>query len=108
VRDNVLLAGDSAGFIDPFAGDGIALALLTGSLAANSLLPFLRSQCSLDEACDSYARTYRTDVLPVFRAASRLRRGLNFPRTIQRHVAKLFRMPALASLVVRSTRGRIA
>ncbi len=107
-RDNVLLAGDSAAFIDPFAGDGIALALRTGALAANSLLPFLRSQCSLERACDNYARAYRADMLPVFRAAARLRRGLNFPRTIQRHAAKLFRMPALASLVVRSTRGRIA
>jgi len=108
VRDNVLLVGDSAGFIDPFAGDGIALALRTGAFAADSLLPFLRSQCSLEEACDNYARAYRTHMLPVFRAAARLRRGLNFPRAIQRHAAKLFRMPALASLVVRSTRGRIA
>ena len=105
VRDNVLLAGDSAGFIDPFAGDGIALALRTGSLAAESLIPFLQSRCSLDDACQRYARIYETDMLPIFRSAARLRFGLRLPRSIQRQAAKLLRMPSLANFVVRSTRG---
>jgi flavin-dependent dehydrogenase len=108
VRDNILLAGDSAGFIDPFAGDGIALALRTGSLAAQGLAPFLQSRCSLDDACQRYARIYETDMLPIFRSAARLRFGLRLPRPIQRQAAKLLRMPSLANLVVRTTRGRIA
>jgi menaquinone-9 beta-reductase len=107
VRDNILLAGDSAGFIDPFAGDGIALALRTGSLAAQSLVPFLQSRCSLDDACRSYARSYAAHMLPIFRSAERFRFGLRLPRPIQQQAAKLLRIPALANFVVRTTRGRI-
>ena len=40
--DGMFLAGDAAGFIDPFAGDGISLALQSGTLAAQSIVPFLR------------------------------------------------------------------
>ena len=42
--DGMLLAGDSAGFIDPFAGDGISLALQSGTLAAKSITPFLQER----------------------------------------------------------------
>lgn len=108
VRDNILVAGDSAGFIDPFAGDGIALALRTGSLAAQSLGPFLQFRCSLDDACRCYARAYDSNMLPIFRSAARLRFGLRLPRPIQRQAAKLLRMPSLANFVVRTTRGRVA
>ena len=34
VRDNLVLVGDAAAFIDPFVGDGISIALRTGCLAA--------------------------------------------------------------------------
>jgi flavin-dependent dehydrogenase len=34
VADRVLLAGDSAGFVDPFYGEGIAYAIRSGQLAA--------------------------------------------------------------------------
>jgi menaquinone-9 beta-reductase len=108
IRDNILLTGDSAGFIDPFAGDGIALALRTGSLAAQDLAPFLQSRCSLDDSCRTYVRCYTAHMLPIFRSAARLRFGLRLPRPIQRQAAKLLRMPALANFVVRTTRGRIA
>ena len=48
VRDGILLAGDAAGFIDPFAGDGISLALRSGQAAAKCLRPFLAGEASLD------------------------------------------------------------
>ena len=44
LRDSVLLAGDAAGFVDPFVGDGIALALRSGTAAARCLLPFWRGE----------------------------------------------------------------
>lgn len=36
-RDRVLLAGDSAGLVDPFTGEGIYYALLSGGLAARTI-----------------------------------------------------------------------
>ena len=41
-RDGMLMVGDSAGFVDPFVGDGISLALRSGALAARCLQLFLR------------------------------------------------------------------
>ena len=59
VRDNVLQVGDSAGFVDPFVGDGISLALRSGSLAGESLIPFFRGEASLEHASQQYCRVYQ-------------------------------------------------
>ncbi len=37
VRNGMLLVGDAAGFVDPFVGDGISLALRSGAMAAECL-----------------------------------------------------------------------
>jgi flavin-dependent dehydrogenase len=50
LRSGVLLAGDSAGFLDPFAGDGISAALHSGALAAEVLAGYWQGRCSLREA----------------------------------------------------------
>src|SRR5205807_10386410 len=44
----VLVVGDAAGFVDPFIGDGISLALRSGNMAARSLPGFLRRQASCE------------------------------------------------------------
>ena len=63
------MAGDAAGFIDPFAGDGISLALHGGALAAQSLLPFLQGHCSLEQARQKYQTAYMKQLAPAFRNA---------------------------------------
>lgn len=72
--------GDAAGFVDPFVGDGIALALRSGHLAASSLLPFLRRDWALGQSLRHYADGYRRSLLPVYRASSRFRKLLLLPR----------------------------
>ncbi|MFH1192537.1 MAG: NAD(P)/FAD-dependent oxidoreductase [bacterium] len=37
-KNNILLTGDAAGLVDPITGEGIALAMLSGKLAAESVL----------------------------------------------------------------------
>src|SRR5262249_41358049 len=56
---NILRAGDAAGFIDPFAGDGISLALHSGALAAEALSGFFGDQYSLAHAQMKYRAAYR-------------------------------------------------
>ncbi len=41
VSGRILLAGDAAGFVDPFHGEGIAYAILSGKLAAKALCSVL-------------------------------------------------------------------
>jgi flavin-dependent dehydrogenase len=104
-RDGILMAGDAACFVDPFVGDGISLALRSGALAAESLLPFFRGEISISEAsrryCEAYVRRYGM----VFQNSSKIRRMLRLPRAVRRPaMALLAKTPAVTEYLVRKTR----
>jgi menaquinone-9 beta-reductase len=104
-REGVLMVGDAAGFVDPFVGDGISLALRSGSLASRCLATFFAGETSLAEATTRYRELYQQSLLPVFRASSRLRRMLFLPSSVRRPLLfVLERCPAIASYLVRKTR----
>jgi len=105
LRDHVLLAGDAAGFVDPFVGDGIALALRIGAAAAQCLLPFFRGEASLPAAGLAYQRLYQQDFLPIFSNAARYRRLLRLPGSLRAPFVRLLARTGLPAFVVRSTRG---
>ncbi len=107
LRESVLLAGDAAGFVDPFVGDGIALALRSGAAAAQSLLPFWRGEISLPAAALAYRQTYQRAFLPIFRNAARLRRLLSLPTPLRAPFVRLLERTGLPHFVVRRTRGAI-
>jgi flavin-dependent dehydrogenase len=103
----MLLAGDSAGFIDPFAGDGISLALHGGALAAESLLPFLAGEVSLEKSGQEYRAAYTQRFGPAFRNAARLRALLAVPRWIRSNLLGLVATRPVARLIVRGTRAQV-
>lgn len=107
LRDCVLLAGDAAGFVDPFVGDGIALALRSGAAAAQCLLPFLRGEISLSAAGLAYQRLYQRNFLPIFSNAARYRRLLSLPGALRAPFVRLLARTGLPAFVVRSTRGAV-
>ena len=72
-RDSVLQVGDAAGFVDPFVGDGISLAMRSGALAAKCLAPFFAGKTCLPDAIARYSERYTQSLLPVFRASSGVR-----------------------------------
>ena len=104
--DGMLLAGDSAGFIDPFAGDGISLALQSGTLAAESIVPFLRGSCSLEQAQRQYRAAYRKRFTPAFRNAARLRAALAAPKWVRSAAWAFAGVPGVGKMLVRGTRAR--
>jgi 2-polyprenyl-6-methoxyphenol hydroxylase-like FAD-dependent oxidoreductase len=104
IERGIFLAGDAAGFVDPFVGDGISLALRSGALAAESLIPVFRNESSLAEAEVLYRAAYREKLLPVFRNSSMLRRLLSLPRPIRRSVGHVLGAPSISRLLVRLTR----
>jgi menaquinone-9 beta-reductase len=94
VRDGVLNAGDAAGFVDPFVGDGISLALRSGALAA---------ECLTDPVC--YEQQYRQRFGSVFRTSSQLRRLLRLPQQIRKPILSLLEYtPAVTGFFVTRTR----
>jgi menaquinone-9 beta-reductase len=104
-RDGILMAGDAAGFVDPFVGDGISLALRSGWLAARSLKSFFAGEASLPDAVRRYSQAYKESLLPVFRTSSKIRRMLVLPGYLRRPVLSfLERSPAITNYLVRRTR----
>jgi menaquinone-9 beta-reductase len=104
--DGMFLAGDAAGFVDPFAGDGISLALQSGTLAAQSILPFLRGMISLEQAHQRYRAEYRKHFAPVFRNAARLRSALAAPRWVRNAALAFAAVPGVGKILVKGTRAR--
>jgi flavin-dependent dehydrogenase len=103
-RGNVINAGDAAGFIDPFAGDGISLALRTGRAAAECLQPFFEGRQSLPQAAQSYADLYARQFAPLIAAAARVRAVLTWPVLPRWFAFSCLRIPGVMSYVIRKTR----
>jgi|SRR5438477_4787423 len=104
-RDGVLLAGDAAGFVDPFVGDGISLALRSGAMAAECLRPFFAAKISLRLAVQDFRLAYEHLLLPVFRASSQIRRLLTLPRPARRPLLLVLeKSPRIAEYLIRKTR----
>jgi flavin-dependent dehydrogenase len=104
-RDGVLMAGDAAGFVDPFVGDGISLALRSGSLAARCLGSFFSGEASLPDSLRNYSHAYKESLLPVFRTSSKIRRMLVLPGYVRKPVLSfLENSPAITNYLVRKTR----
>jgi len=102
----MILAGDSAGFIDPFAGDGISLALQSGALAGESLAGFLQGNCSWDDSHRRYRSAYLRRLAPAFRSAAALRMLLLAPSWLSSRVVSLAATKSVSRLIVRATRAR--
>ena len=104
-RDGVLMVGDAAGFVDPFVGDGISLALRSGRLAAQCLARYFAGETSLSEAVNEYCRQYEESLLPVFRTSSWIRQALRLPKVVRQPVLSVLeKSPTLSRQLVRGTR----
>jgi menaquinone-9 beta-reductase len=104
-RDGVLMTGDAAAFVDPFIGDGISLALRSGSLAGERLIPFFAGSISLPEAARDYRAIYERRLTPVFLTSSKIRRMLGLPRAIRIPILRLLeKTPVIARYLVSRTR----
>jgi flavin-dependent dehydrogenase len=104
-RDGVWMAGDAAGFVDPFVGDGISLALRSGAMAARCLQLFFGGEQSLPQASAVYSERYGRELSPVFRNSSGVRRLLGLPLAIRKSVMFfLQKTPAASKYLIRKTR----
>ena len=107
LADGVLNAGDAAAFVDPFVGDGIALALRGGNIAARCVLPYLRGECTLAASLEKYSENYRRQLRPVYRSSSLLRRLAGLPRVLRKPILSIWEhWPGIAEYFLQTTRSR--
>jgi len=79
-----LLVGDAAGLVDPITREGIFFALLSGQLAADSIL-------GGGDAAAAYVDRLREIIYPELRAAARLKARFYRPRFISLLISSLQR-----------------
>lgn len=96
IRDSIPQVGDAAGFVDPFVGDGISLALRSGVLAGRTVL---------DLTAERYACLYHEAFSGVFRASRRLRSALACSNTCRPWLIQSVRIPSLWRRIFDSTRA---
>ena len=104
VRNNIVFAGDAAAFIDPFAGDGISIALRSGRVAADCLCEFAFGRISLANAVAAYGREYSRQFAPLITAAARVRSLFSLPTLAKPVAFELLRLPGLMAYLIRKTR----
>jgi flavin-dependent dehydrogenase len=104
VRGNVIFVGDAAAFIDPFAGDGISIALRSGQAAGQWVSKFLGGEMTLPESSAAYEREYARRFAPLLSAASRVRSLMSLPVFAKVAAFELLRFPGVMPLVIRKTR----
>ena len=79
-EDGILMAGDAAGVIDPFSGEGQATAFASGILAGETIEESLRAGHSAGETASLYARAWKRSYGRRFKWSSAFRRLLLNPR----------------------------
>jgi geranylgeranyl reductase family protein len=68
----ILLTGDAAGFADPFHGEGISHAILSGRLAAQAIVSAVKNKQSPSDALAWYCREVDTGIRKQLRVALRM------------------------------------
>jgi hypothetical protein len=71
-----------------------------------SLAPFWSGERTLAGAVEDYRSAYVRSILPLFRAASRVRRMVALPRVLRWPLANLFRFAHWTPRLVAATRAR--
>lgn len=107
VRNNMIFVGDAAAFIDPFAGDGISLALRSGRVAAKCLGEFVAGKSPLASAVAAYQKEYSRQFAPLISTAARVRSLMSLPAIAKPLVFELLRLPGLIPYVIRKTRRSV-
>jgi flavin-dependent dehydrogenase len=102
--NNIAFVGDAAAFIDPFAGDGISIAVRSGRVAAECLCKFLMGRNPLAAAVAAYEVEYSRQFTPLITAAARVRALFSLPALAKPVVFELLRLPGLIQYAIRKTR----
>ena len=98
--DGILFIGDAAGFLDPFTGQGIYLALHSAYLAAMTAHHALShedvSRQSLRQYYDAHHHAFRHK----YRLSTLIQLGIRVPWVADRVINRLARTPTLADTIV--------
>ena len=102
-----ILIGDAAGFVDPFTGQGVFLALTGAERAVVAILAALRDRSAAAAALDGYARWRAEDVAWRRRLCATVALLVDVPPLARRAALRLSRFPETAALLMEALAGAI-
>lgn len=105
VLDGILRCGDAAGFIHPLTGDGMAMALRSGELAAATLAAQLRDGLRTSDAIAIYDAAWRRELKPRLGWAQTLAPLFLHPVPARAALPLAKAFPATARFLLNKTRG---
>ena len=101
----VLLAGDAAGFLNPFTGQGVFLALASAECAARAIVAVARGAASEERAFARYARERSADFAARKRLSAAVGALIDVAPLARRAAANLARSPRLSATLVDALAG---
>jgi flavin-dependent dehydrogenase len=105
IAGRVVLAGDAAGFIDPFTGQGVFLALRAGIAAAQAVEGALKTPSAANGLLERYESTLARDMRLRERLARIVRTVMRSPLLSKRAARNLGREPARAQVLIDALAG---
>ena len=108
VERDILMAGDAGGLIPPLVGDGVAMALQSGLLAAEFAARFLEHSLSPEELAREYTAQWQREFGTRLRLGRLLQPVFLKPRLAALGLQTLRVLPALGDYLVTRTRARAA
>ncbi len=106
VENHMLLCGDAAGMITPLCGNGMAMAIHAGKLAAEQVLRYATGQCDRQGMEDGYTRTWRRQFAQRLQVGRTVQRLFGHPLLSEVAVGTLRHLPAGVRLIMRQTHGK--
>ncbi|MEM6765641.1 MAG: NAD(P)/FAD-dependent oxidoreductase [Bacteroidota bacterium] len=96
--DYYLMTGDAAGLIDPFTGEGIANAILSGKLAAQKAMECFQADDFSSTFMESYDETLFSNIGAELKLSHQLQQVGRYPFLLNILIKKAARNPAIQDL----------
>jgi len=103
--NDVCLVGDAAGMIAPLCGDGMAMAIRSGAMAARCMADFIRHVRSADQVRRDYERSWRNTFRLRMGIGRLLHQAYVRPSVGEYGVRLAARLPRIGGWLIRATRG---
>jgi menaquinone-9 beta-reductase len=106
VENHMLMCGDAAGMITPLCGNGMAMAIHAGKLAAEQVMAYYENGRDRQALEAGYTRAWKTQFERRLQVGRTVQRLFGSPLLSEVAVGTLRHMPAAVRLIMRQTHGR--
>ena len=109
VEDHLLFCGDSAGMISPLCGNGMAIAIHSGKILAESIIRFAGKGHTFERRSleKDYAYRWEKEFALRLKSGRLIQKLFGKPYISNLSVSALNKFPSLAQMLVKKTHGKV-